>query len=112
MLKLPVPEQSWSSQNISLGGLDYQFIYSYNTRDERWRFDIYLDEEPVILGIKIMENQRFLDNYILPDFDHGDIFCLRVKDDGLPVGRDNLGQGKSYSLVYFSNQELIDLGID
>lgn len=105
-LKLPVPQASWSSQNITLGGLDYNFIYSYNTRDGRWRFDIYLNQEPVILGIKVVEEQLFLRNYLLSSFDHGDIACLRVKEDGLPVGRDNLGQGKSYELVYFTNEEL------
>lgn len=106
MLKLPVPSAAWSSQNITLGGLDYTFIYSYNTRDERWRVSIYLNEDPVILGIKIMENQRLLNDYILSNFDHGDVICFRVKDDGLPVGRNNLGIDKAYELVYFSNSEL------
>jgi hypothetical protein len=108
-LSLPVSQASWSTQNISLSGTDYTFIYSYNTRDERWRFDIYLNEEPVILGIKIVENQIFLGKYLLPDFNHGDIACLRVKDDGLPVGRDNLGIDKSYELVYFTNEEIAEI---
>lgn len=109
MLKLPVPTASWATQNISLGGLDYTFIFSYNSRDERWRFDIYLQEDPVILGVKVVENQFFFRNYILPNFDHGDIACLRIQDDGKPVGRNNLGQGLPYELVYFSNQEIEDL---
>lgn len=109
-LKLPVPDQAWSRQEVSLGGLDYTLIYSYNTRDERWRFDIYLEEVPVILGVKIMENQFFLENHILSNFNHGDIACIKVQDDGLPVGRNNLGQGKPYELVYFTNEEVEDLG--
>lgn len=109
-LSLPVPNSSWSSQNITLGGLDYTFEFSFNSRDDRWRFDIYLEDEPVILGIKIMENQFFLRNYILPDFDHGDIVCVRSKDDGSPVGRDNLGQGKPYELIYFGTNELEEAG--
>lgn len=105
MITLPVPDQSWSRQKITLAGLDYTFIYSYNGRDKRWRFDLYLDEQPVILGIKVMENQFFFEHYILPLFDHGDVACLRVKDDGLPAGRNNFGPGKSYELVYFTNEE-------
>jgi hypothetical protein len=111
MLLLPVLESSWTSQNISLGGLDYEFIFSYNTRDSRWRFDIYLEGEPVVLGIKVVENQMFLRKYILPLFNHGDIACLRLKNDGLPVGRNNLGQGRSYELIYFTNEELQELGL-
>lgn len=53
-LKLPVPSSAWSSQDITLGGLTYTFEYAYNSRDERWRLSIYYNEEPVILGVKIM----------------------------------------------------------
>lgn len=109
MLTLPVPAQSWSTQDLTLGGLDYQFVYSFNERDERWRLSIYFEEEPVLLGLKLMENEFLLSNYITPTFNHGDIGVLRVKNDGKPVGRDNLGQDKSYELTYLTNQELAEL---
>lgn len=108
-LKIPVPASSWSTQAITLGGLDYTFEYQYNSRDERWRLSIYFNNEPVILGLKIMENQLLLANYLLADFDHGDIICLRIKDDGLPVGRNNLGFGKSYELVYVGYDEVVEI---
>ena len=103
---LPVPDSAWSEQEITLGGNNYTFIYSYNSRDLRWRFDILLNGVMVISGVKVMENQLLLNRYILPSFSHGDIACIRYEDDGKPVGRDNLGLDMPYQLVYFTNEEL------
>lgn len=107
-LKINVPDSGWSEQNISLNGVTYRFEFHFNGRDERWRMDIYLEDTPVIKGIKIMENQSLLGRYNLEDFDHGDIFCFRMEEDGNPVGRDNLGISKPYQLVYYSNDEILN----
>lgn len=105
-LKIPVPASSWSSQTITLGGKEYTFEYTYNTRDERWRLGIYYQGDAIITGLKIVENAPLLETYTLPDFDHGDIYCVRIKDDGENVSRNNLGYGKSYELIYVTNEEL------
>ena len=106
MLEIPVPEESFAEFQLLLAGIEYRFVYKFNTRDDRWYIDIFIDEDPVILGVKVMENQSLLDRYHLPDFDHGDLRCLRLGSSLAPVGRDNLGIGKNYDLVYFSNEEL------
>ncbi len=108
-LKLPVPDAARSKQDISLGGKNYTFTFAYNSRDTRWRFDISLNDVVIIAGIKVVENQSFLERYGLKDFDHGDIVCIRVETDGKDVGRDNFGIGKSYELVYFTNVEIAAL---
>jgi hypothetical protein len=108
-IKLPVPNVSHAITQITLGGLEYTFTYDYNTRDERWRFDISLIDTPVILGVKVMENQSLLARYLLDDFDHGDVFCFRIEEDGNPVGRDNLGIDLPYELVYLTNAEIEEL---
>ena len=105
-LTIDTPTAAWSEQNLTIDGKKYTFTYSYNERDSRWRFDISLAGSVVISGVKVMENQFLLGMYVLPDFDHGDIVCVRFEDDGLPVGRDNLGLGKPYSLQYYTNDEL------
>lgn len=107
MLRLNVPEAAFAQQEVSLGGLTYKIVYKYNDWDERWRLDIYLGEALVIAGVKIMENTSLLGfRYSLADFTHGDLQCLKMLDDGQEVGRNNLGIGKAYELVYFSNEEL------
>lgn len=108
-LTIDTPEAAWAEQALTLAGKKYLFTYSFNGRDERWRIDISLDNEPVISGVKIMENQFLLDIYSLPNFDHGDLVCVRFEEDGLPVGRNNLGLGKPYSLQYYTNEELLTL---
>ena len=111
-LSLPVPEVSFASTSITLGGIEYSITYSFNERDERWRMDILTDSEVVILGVKIMEEESLLGRYILPLFTHGDIFCVRLKDDGKQVGRDNLGLGLPFDLVYLTNAEIAQAIID
>jgi hypothetical protein len=109
MILVNVPNSPWSENRMSLGGQFYNIIFRYNSRDERWRMDIYKDEDPVILGVKIMENQSLLGRYILEGFDHGDIFCVRNKNDKKLCGRDNLGIGLAYQLVYLTNAEISEL---
>ena len=109
MLLIPVPEVSNATLNLQLGGLEYTFIYSYNERDARWRFDLYLQDTPVITGVKIVESQFFFSKYILSGFDHGDIACIRTGSSKDAASRDNVGIGKNYELVYFTNEEIANL---
>ena len=104
-LSIPVPNNAHSKQTITLGGRQYQFTTSFNQRDLGWRLDINTENEPVISGLKLVENTKLLSNYILPDFSHGELFCIRRKSTSDPVGRDNLGIGKEYELIYKGNNE-------
>lgn len=107
-LKINVPESAWSEQSVSLNGINYRFVFTFNGRDERWRLSIYIGNTAVIEGLKILENQALLGQYLLDDFNHGELFCFRMKEDGLPVGRNNFGLGKAYELVYYSNEEILN----
>ncbi len=105
--KIPVPEVSWSEVNVSLGGQEYKITYTFNERDERWRFDL----EDIILGVKVMENQELTGRYLLEGLGQGDIYCIRYKRDGLDVGFSNLGIDDPYELVFLSNSEIEELGV-
>lgn len=109
-LSIDTPDVSWSEQYVTLGGSKYLFTYSFNSRDERWRLDISLGSQVVVSGLKIMENQFLVGSYALESFDHGDLICVRFEDDGLPVGRNNLGVNKPYTLQYYTNEEIALLG--
>jgi hypothetical protein len=108
-LKIPVPEAAYAENQFSLGGINYRFVFRFNDRDNRWRVDIYINEDPVKLGLKVIQNIPLLSRYLLDDFTHGEIFCIKMKDTTEPVGRDNLGIGKSYELIYMTYQELAAL---
>jgi len=106
MLQLAVPDQAYATFKIALGGILYDCQFYFNERDQRWRLSLYVDGDAVITGIKILENQSLLDQFILQDFRHGDITCLRLENDGEPVQFENLGIDKPYTLVYLTNQEI------
>lgn len=109
MLKINVPNFSWSEQAVTLDGKQYRFVFRFNERDQRWRLDIYLGSTPVILGVKILENVFLLGEYYPEGFQHGDLFCGRLREDNNPVGRTNLGFGKPFELVYYTRAELRDI---
>lgn len=108
-LKIPVPGTAYSNQEVTLAGIKYNFKFQYNGRDSRWRLSILLGDTTVISGVKIMENERLLWRYRLPQFQHGDLFCIRFKDDGKEVGRDNFGVDKAYELLYLTNEEITEV---
>lgn len=110
-ISIDVPTESANvKQDITLSGTNYLFRYTYNTRDQRLRLSIYLDDELVIASVKIMENQLLLQNYILPDFPDGDLLCVRFKgDETTPATLGNIGIDQNYELIYLTNEELEEL---
>lgn len=109
-LKINVPPVAWSEQNVSLDGRLYRFVFSFNTRDRRWRMSIYYQGQEVVVGVKLMENQWLVTAPYYPDeFTHGDLICVRLREDSNPVGRGNLGFGKPYELLYYTMQEIAEL---
>ena len=111
MLKINVPFTPWSEQSITLNGVEYRFIFSFNERSERWHLSIYLRDVPIKTGLVLMENGLLLGNYRLDDFDHGKLFCVRMKKSGKNAGYDNTGFGKAYELIYLTNEELNELEV-
>ena len=109
-LKISIPDSSNATSDISLGGINYTFGFYYNSRDQRYRIDIYEGTTPVIIGLKVVENTILTYKYDLPDFDHGELVVFQFKDTSAPVGRDNFGIDKAYELIYFTNEELLALG--
>lgn len=108
MLELNVPDAAWSTNTVSLGNTLYTIDFLYNSTDERWRINIFIEDEPVLLGLKLMEQSGIIAKYRHPLFNHGELFVIRRENDGLPCTRDNLGFNKPYGLFYFSNEELED----
>jgi len=109
-ISIPVPNVGYGSNDITLAGINYTFVYMYNERDNnglgRWRVSLYQDEVIIIAGMKIVEHAALIKRYRLPEFDHGELYCIRVLDDGQPAGLSNFGIDKAYEFRYFTNDEL------
>ena len=108
MIQIGVPDTPHSQQDLSLNSQFISLELTYNSRDARWRLNLYKDNAIVFSGITIMEEQFLLANYSSTGFS-GELVCLRIKDDNLPVGRDNLGVGKPYGLFYVTPAELVEI---
>ena len=109
-LSISVPTSPSERSIITLAGVEYEFLFNYNTRDSRWRLSIRIGNTQLVSGIKRVESQDLLGRYLLDGFSHGNLYCIRFKEDGLPVGRNNFGIGKAYELIYSTNQEIADIG--
>ena len=106
---LPTPITANETQRVSLNNILYDITYRYNTRDERWRIDLAVQGETFVTGIKVMENQLLLGQFLLSEYIQGELFCVRNEDDDNPVGRDNFGLGKAYELLYLTPDEVNNL---
>jgi hypothetical protein len=106
-LKINVPDSANAESFVSLGGFNYKLFFNFNSSDQRYRIDISLNDKPVITGLKVVEDTPLIRKYNLPDFDHGELYVLKLKDTDEPVGRNNFGIDKAYELIYVANSELI-----
>lgn len=109
MITLPTPTNSWTTHKASLAGKTYTFTYRFNSIAERWFLDIYLDDEEVITGQMIIEGSILFYGNPIKNFEHGKIVPVRNRETTNPIGRNNLGIGKEYSLYYLSNEEWADV---
>lgn len=108
-LFINVPDSANAEQVVSLGGSNYNFKFSYNSRDQRFRLSIYLGGVSVIEGMKLVESTNPTGKYDLVNFDHGQLFLVRIEDTGQAATRDNIGFDKPYRLTYLTNEEITEL---
>lgn len=115
-LQIIVPDSAWSSQQVTLGGETYNFTFKFNNRDSAWRLDISdLDQNEILSGIKIMSNQSLYERYknTYPELPSGALVCFKSRQsDEAVLGRNNLGVDKTYNLLWFSDEEVVELGIN
>lgn len=104
-----IPDSAYVGQDVTLGGTLYNFEFTYNSRDERYRLSIHTDEVPVIEGMKLVEQTSPTGKYDLVNFDHGQLYVVRVQETSNQVGRDNIGSNKPYRLLYLTNEEINQL---
>jgi len=110
-VKIPTPPSTsgWTTYEVVLENVRYDFAYKFNERDSRWYFDLYDSLGEIIKsGVKIMEGVSLLRKYRLESFS-GDIICIAQKDTLESVGLDNLGFEKNYALYFYTDVELEEL---
>lgn len=107
MVTINFPDVSYAKTEMSLGGLRYKFIYYFNESDNRWRIDIIHDDEPVVSGLKVVESTSLIRSVSDPIyFNHGDLICIKSLQTNNEAGRNNVGVGKEFKVLYLTNEEL------
>ena len=105
ILKIDLPKKAWGEQNINLGGLRYKFTYRYNSRDNGWRVSIHRNQEAVIVNEKLVPSQPIRITTKIPLFNHGILGLFKTNKTLDQPGRDNVGNGEDYELIYLSLDE-------
>jgi hypothetical protein len=111
---IKIPDNPESFQVISLSGQEYVVQLTYNTADAHWRLSLLdLNYKAIVAGLKVMPSQNLTWRYrYIEGMPSGNIYCMRYKNDFSDVGRDNLGLGKTYQLVYLTEQEDQQIGFN
>lgn len=107
-VSIPIPDTGWTRQIVSLSGKSYVFDIQYNTRSLRWYINLELNGQQIINSLKVIENINLTGRYLIDDLSEGNLYCVRVKETSEPAGRDNVGLGKDYELLYLTNEEVVE----
>ncbi len=105
MLIIPFNDAgSWREQ-IQLDNIIYFLNFTWNALNEFWVMDIYnRNEEPLILGIKIVPNYPLLAQFTVQGMPPGEIICQNIVNTPDEIKRFDIGQ--KFELVYYFEGEL------
>lgn len=74
-----------------LDGTTYIFKFRYNSRMDRWAFDIMAaNEDPIISGIPVLTGTSLLTRFQDDRLPPGDLFVLNKEDETVSPGRNDL----------------------
>jgi hypothetical protein len=74
-----------------LDGTTYTFKFRYNSRMDRWAFDILTaNEAPIVSGVLVVTGTLLLERFSDPRLPQGDMFVLNKADENASPGRDDL----------------------
>ncbi len=105
MLIIPFREDSNFKEQIQLSGVLYFLEFTWNALNEFWTMDIYdLNEERVIIGIKIVPEYPLLAQYTVDGMPAGEIICHNVVNAPSEIERFDMNQ--MFALVYYEPLEI------
>jgi hypothetical protein len=110
-ITMPI-ESSYTEQVVELSGVKYNMSVTLNEAFEvpRLYVDLYLDDEPIILGQKVLANAVLSPPYTSEDFPDGYLFCFRFtnnKEAEATLG--TVGSDLEFEIVYYTTDELESL---
>lgn len=94
---------------VTLDGRNYIFDFQYSSREERWYFDLSLnDGTPIAKGIKVVCGVSFLAKKRWnPNVPAGLLVAFSNGRDASPPKLDELGIGKRVKLCYVTLEDIV-----
>ena len=105
-VSITIPDSSNFNMEVTLSGETYNFRLHFNGVIGRYLLDIARQEVSIIEGLLMIEGTSPTLKYDLPLLSSGELMVVQMKKDSQGCGRDNFGNGKSYELVYVTNEEI------
>lgn len=102
---IPFKDPSSFVEQVTLSGTIFILMFNWNSLNEFWTMDIRnRDEEPIVLGIKIVPNYPLLAQYTETNLPLGEIVCQNIVKSPDVIRRFDIGQ--NFLLVYYEPGEL------
>ncbi len=74
-----------------LDATTYSFKFRYNSRMDRWSFDILTaSNEPIVSGVLVVTGTLLLERFSDARLPQGDLFVLNKEDENVSPGRNDL----------------------
>ncbi|MCK5316394.1 MAG: hypothetical protein KAJ55_00690 [Anaerolineales bacterium] len=74
-----------------LDGTTFMFKFRYNSRTDRWAFDIQTaNEDPIVSGIAVLTGTSLLERFSDSRLPIGELFVLNKEDETASPGRNDL----------------------
>lgn len=102
---IPFKEPSQWRQEIELSSVKYVMRFRWNATNEYWSMDL-LDgnEDPIVVGVKIVNNWKILDQYSMTNLPDGDIVCQSMIGEFDKIQRYDMSN--KTELLYYALGEI------
>lgn len=107
VILIPVTlDAPYSSQRTRLEGRDFNLVFRYNQREERFYLDISDEENnPLQLGIKVNANWPLIfHSHWDPRMPPGQLWAFSLTEDKTPPTLHELGKGRRVELTYIESE--------
>lgn len=113
-VKVLTNENTYSLQRVTILDYPVSLQMRFSERSKSWYLDILKSDgvSPILVGLKVMPNQNLTGRYRSPQLLNGNFWCLRIANDGSPIGKFNLGVGGSYAIYWLTTEEEEELDLD
>lgn len=93
-------------QEIVMDGIVYHLSFHWNSLNEFWSMDIYdRDQNPIILGIKLVVNYDVTSHYINENLFPGTLLVIDFSREVEVIGREDMGD--RVQLIYQERQNAV-----